>query len=124
MYKFPLFLLMFIFLFLSFIPIVHAEDVNFLELPERVGELFFNGNTFAGGLVCSLIVWMVFLLPSLYLIRNQDTMIALSVILLFTTMILAICVAITWLPVWVLIFIVFTDMIFLASKINTWIGGS
>lgn len=121
-YIFPFFFVVFVML-MSFVKVACASDVDFLDLPTKVGEAF-GISSFAGGLICSLIMFMTFLFPSLYLCKDQNGSIMLIVVLTLGISVMGICIAINWLPIWMLILTIMGIVAIISVSFGHIFGGS
>ena len=98
--KLPFFL--FVFLILTIIPIVHAEDTvphNLLDIPKGIASTL-GISEFAAGLLTSIILLMVCLLPCVVLTIKSPNNAAFVFILITGMSILGFCVAVAWFPIW------------------------
>jgi len=93
-----------------------AGEVNLFDLPSRLAEML-NIPLFAGQILATGIVMLVFLLPVLYLTRGKSV-----VATLFSGFIaLCLCIAIGWLPVWILLVLVLLIAAMWSGKIKEWV---
>lgn len=99
--KLPLFPLFFL-IIQSLILTVHAdtEDVDISQFPSKLAEAL-NIPLFAGQLMASGLIMAFFLLPTLVLTRGKNVI----AVIFMGFMAMSICIALTWLPYWILIVI-------------------
>lgn len=104
--------------FLIIIRPVYAEsDVNLLTIHEALGEKL-GVSIFAGGLICSAILLMMFILPVALINRSRKGG-GTPMAELFTGMtVLGVCVAITWFPVWIFVLIILLIALMFSDKIK------
>jgi len=111
------FLLFSLFFLSVIIPVAYCDaDINIMEIPQQVGESLGipEPNTaFIGGLFMSCIVFLALVMPTL-LLRNKSV----SIIMVF--MVLSFLVAISWLPVWIMLITVLMVTGLMASKMKRW----
>jgi len=80
-----------------FVKVAYAEsEINLMDIPELLGEKL-GINAFAGGLLASIILLAIVVLPCAMLIRGKHAGI---VTILFGMCILGFSVAVGWFPVW------------------------
>lgn len=108
----PIFFCLLLFLIIN--P-VKGDDVNLLDFPEKFGERL-GISTFAAGLILSAILLMAVLLPLNLLVRSSGW---LNIAIGFSLM--GGLVAMTWLPVWVMLMIVLLVAGLYAHKIGKWL---
>ena len=111
----PLFFLMLI------SPVYAEDDVNLLTLHEQLGERLGVG-TFAGGLIASAILLMIFILPVALINRSRKGGGGPVAELFLGLAILGVCVAITWFPVWIFVLLCFLTALMFSDKITGIIG--
>lgn len=98
--KLPFFL--FVFLILTIIPIVRAEDTiphNLLDIPKGLASTL-GISEFAAGLLTTIILLMVCLLPCVVLTIKAQGNAAFVFILIVGLSILGFCTAVSWFPIW------------------------
>jgi len=109
-------------LFFSFVSSVYAEtEVNLLTLHEALGERLGVG-TFAGGLIASSILLMMTILPIALINRSRKGGGGPIAELFMGMVILGVCVAITWFPVWIFVLLCFLVALLFSDKITELIG--
>lgn len=114
--------MLFAFIFqVSFLNIAYAGDeIDITEIPARFGDML--GTTeFVGGLIASAIFLCMFLFPAMFLARGRTSQT--YVILFLGITVLGICVALTWLPVFIFFVLCLLIGLLFAGKIRTFIGG-
>ncbi len=117
--KIPLFL--FVFLILTIIPVVHAEDTiphNLLDIPTGIAEAL-GISTFAAGLLTSIILLMVCVLPFVVLTLRARGNVAMIATLIVGMSVLGFCVAVAWFPIWFFAIIIAVIGLTLASKVTS-----
>ena len=109
--------------FLMLISPVYAEqeDVNLLTLHQQIGERLGVG-TFAGGLIASAILLMMTILPLAMINRSRKGGGSPIAELFMGIVILGVCVAITWFPVWIFVLLCFLTALMFSDKITGVIG--
>lgn len=105
-------------LVLGFVPSVYAqdEDIDVSALPQELSERL-NIPLFAAELLMSGIFLALFLFPTLLLTRNYMAHLVMGL----TTM--GFCIAMGWLPIWILLVIVIMIAMLFSGKIREWITG-
>lgn len=108
--------------FLMLISPVYAQDeVNLLALHEQLGERLGVG-TFAGGLIASAILLMMGILPVALINRSRKGGGGPMAELFIGLVLLGVCVAITWFPVWIFVLLVFLTALMFSDKFTGLIG--
>jgi len=111
-------------LFLMLIMPVYAEDeVNLLTLHEKLGERLGVG-TFAGGLIASSILLMMGILPVALINRSRKGGGGPIAEIFIGMVILGICVAITWFPIWIFVLLIFLIALMFSDKLTGLMGGT
>ena len=119
-------LLLVLFVFTVAIPVVYASDedvVNLPDFPQKLCDaLGMPTNLFAGQLLASSIVLALFLLPVVFACSrfNKDVMIP-SVFVGFLS--LSFCIAVGWLPYWLLIMVAILIALMFGSSVRNLISG-
>jgi len=109
------------FLFIIINP-VHAEsEVNLLNIPEQLGIRLGVG-TFAGGILASVILLMICVLPIALISRKRGTG-SIMAELIVGLAVLGGCVAMAWFPVWIFILLILLISLFFSNKITGLFGG-
>lgn len=116
--KTRLFLLAPLFLVFS-IPSVYAEDVDLSQIPNNLAEKT-GIPLFAGQLLCSAIILFMFLLPLTILTRKRGSSWLAELIVGF--IILGVCIALGWLPYWIMLVICLIVAGMYASKMKNVFG--
>jgi hypothetical protein len=112
------------FFFLSLISPVYAEtDVNLLTLHEALGERLGVG-TFAGGLIASAILLMMTILPVALINRSRKGGGGPIAEIVVGLTVLSVCIAITWLPVWLLLVVTLILALAYMDKIKGVVGSA
>jgi len=108
--------------FLMIIRPVYAEtEVNLLTLHEAMGERLGVG-TFAGGLIVSAILLMMGILPVALINRSRKGGGGPVAELFMGLVILGVCVAITWFPIWIFVLLCFLTALLFSDKITGILG--
>lgn len=112
---------------LSFIPQVYAdeENVNLMDLPKQLSErlgLPTSGDYFAGKLLASMILLIIFLFPTLFLCARFNKDVVFPAIFVGLT-VLGFCVALGWFPVWSFVLIILLVAIIYANTLANIFGG-
>lgn len=92
------------------------EGVDVSEVPERIGNALGMSGTqaeFVGGLIASSLLMAFFILPTLVLTKGKSTI----AVLFIGFMSMTICIALTWLPYWILLFLSLIIAIAYGNKI-------
>jgi len=91
------------------------------QLTERLG-LPDSGDYFAGKILASCILLALFLLPTLFACSKfgKDALIA-SLVVGFS--VLGFCIALGWLPYWILLIICLIVAFMFSGQIRSWISG-
>lgn len=111
----PLFFLMLI------MPVYAETEVNLLALHEALGERLGVG-TFAGGLIASAILLMMGILPVALINRSRKGGGGPIAELFLGMVILGVCVAITWFPLWIFVLLCFLVALLFSDKITGLMG--
>jgi len=115
-----IFLLSLVFLLSFLISIAHAEtDVDISSIPEHLAEKM-GIPLFAGQLLCSGILLSIFVLPTAILTRKRGTSPIAELLVGFV--ILGVCLALGWLPVWILFMLGLLVAFMYADKIAGKLG--
>ena len=105
-------------LFSSLITLVHAEPFNLMELPTYVDTQLGVG-LFIAGLLISLVVLMLILLPVLVVTKGKNF----SLYMILTLVTLAPLTALGWFNSWVFVVIILAIAVGLGQKITDLLGG-
>lgn len=98
-----------------FVEVAHAEDeaeVSLYDIPLKLGEAL-GISTFAGGLLATVILLLIIMLPSGMLIRGKH---AVLFMVIEGNALYGFCVAVAWLPAWSLLILVFILALLFAKK--------
>ena len=112
----PLFFLLLLILVVS--PVHAARSFDIMEVPTYLDEQFACGE-FVGGLLASLILLCIVMLPLMYLTKGK----AYSIYILFGLLVLAPLVGLGWLPVWLYIIIVLLIALGFGKQLAGFFGG-
>jgi len=102
-------------------PVYAQDEVNLLALHEALGERLGVG-TFAGGLIASAILLMMTILPVALINRSRKGGGGPVAEIFIGMVILGVCVAITWFPIWIFILLCFLTALMFSDKITGVIG--
>jgi len=102
-------------------PVYAETEVNLLTLHEALGEKLGVG-TFAGGLIASAILLMMFIMPVALINRSRKGGGGPMAELFIGLTILGVCVAITWFPIWIFVLLCFLVAVMFSDKITGVIG--
>ncbi len=92
-----------------------GESINLFDIPEALGEKL-GVDAFAGGLLASAILILIFILPTTMLLRgSRHTTLIVMALLIF---LYGFCVAISWIPVWTVIVFTFILSLLFAKDIK------
>ena len=119
-------LLLVLFVFAALTSLVYASDedvVNLLDFPQKLCDaLGMPTKLFAGQLLASSIVLALFLLPTVFACSKFNKAVAIpSVFVGFLS--LSFCIALCWLPYWLLIMVAILIGLMFASNFKNLIGG-
>jgi len=124
MNKTSLFLL-FTLAFLVLIPNVYADEedqtVNLAEFPERLAEML-TIPLFASQLLASSIVLSLFVLPTTFACSKFEKDVVIPT-LFVGILSISFCIALTWLPVWIFVILIFLIALMFGDKITGVFGG-
>ena len=110
--------------FLMLISPVYAEtEINLLTLHEALGERLGVG-TFAGGLIASSILLIMGILPVALINRSRKGGGGPIAEIFIGMVILGVCVAITWFPIWIFVLLCFLIALMFSDKLTGLMGGS
>jgi len=103
-----------------FVQVAYArEEISLMDIPELLGEAF-GVSTFAGGLIASLIFSVMVLLPSGMLIRGRHA----SLVMIIEGLgVFAICIAIAWLPLFLIIVLCMIIALLFSGNVRDWLSG-
>jgi uncharacterized membrane protein (DUF106 family) len=106
------------------IPLVHAEEseeVDLSQVPNKLAEML-NIPLFAGQLLASLVFMSLFLLPTVFACSKfeKDVFYPTAFVGFMT---LGVCIAIGWLPFWILLILCMLVAFMFSGKIKGWISG-
>ena len=97
---------------------VYAQDsngeVNLLNIPKRLANAL-NIPQYSAKLIASLVLTMLFIIPTLVLTRN------LYVLLIIGFLSIGVCVAIGWLEAWYIIILVLIVASLWSAKMKAWL---
>jgi len=116
----PPFFVLSLFLFLFSTSIVYAQDIDLTEIPQNLADAT-GIPLFAGKLLCSAILLFMFILPLVVLTRRKGTGYIAELFVGF--MVMGVCVALQWLPYWIIIVLLLIVAGTYASKIKGVFGG-
>lgn len=91
--------------------------IDLLNIPTQLGAAL-GVSPFVGGLIASTFMLLMFDMPIIIFGRDQPMIIA-----VMTIMVLCIDVALTWLPYFTLVIMIFMLALLFASEMRTWITG-
>jgi hypothetical protein len=97
-------------------PLPMTTGIDFTQIPTQLG-LALNISPFAAGILASAFLLLMFSMPILIFSKN------LMLATIMTILILCCTVAMTWLPYWCLLIIIFMCALLFASEMRTWITG-
>lgn len=114
--------LLFTLVFLALIPIVYADDpVNLSDFPQQLATQL-TIPLFAGQILASSIILGLFLLPTVFACSKfERDVIFPSLFMGFLS--LSFCIAVGWLPTWLLLIVVLIVVALLSGNLRSWIGG-
>jgi hypothetical protein len=116
----PLLALLVIFVVMA-LPIVHAVDpndeVNLMDLPQRFADAF-NIGLFPAQIFTTGIIMMIFMLPIAIWSKSLIPPIFVGFI------VMGLCVALTWLPVWFLVVTAMLVALMFAGGMRNWLSGT
>ena len=93
---------------------VRAADIDITEFDDRIGAALGVG-AFAGGLIISFVVWFIFTVFVAMITRRFPSAFYLT---LQTVILMSVCIAFGWFPVWTLIVIVFVFALWFSTKVT------
>jgi len=114
--------LLFTLVFLALIPTVYADDpVNLSDLPQQLATQL-TIPLFAGQILASSIILALFLLPTVFACSKfgKDVIFP-SLFMGFLS--LSFCIAVGWLPTWILLITVLIVVALLSGQLRNWVGG-
>lgn len=115
----PLLALLAIFIVMA-LPVVHAVDENdevyLLDLPQKFADAF-NIPLFPAQIFTTAIIMMIFMLPIAIWSKTIVPPIFVGII------IMGLCIALSWLPVWFLVVTAMLVSLMFAGKIRDWVSG-
>lgn len=95
-----------------------TDEISLPDLPHHLAVML--GTTdFIGGLLATGIFFMLFIVPILFLTKGRNVLLSLTSGIL----VLGICTALTWLPVWILIIIGLLIALMFSGAARGWITG-
>ena len=112
----PFFL--FFLLILVITPVHAARSFDITEIPVLIDEQFGCGE-FIGGLLASLALLSIVMLPLMYLTKGK----AYGIYIIFGLSVLGVLVALGWAPVWLYIIIILALAIGFGRKLADLLGG-
>jgi len=118
MNKAALFPLFFLLVIILVAPVHAATSFDIMEVPTYIDEQFGCGE-FVGGLLASLVLLSLILLPLMYLTKGK----AYGIYIVFGLLVLAPLVGLGWLPVWLYIIIILALAIGFGRKLAEVLGG-
>ena len=89
-----------------------SEGINLTDIPIRLAEGI-NVDVFCGGLICSLILMLILVLPMVIVVRGKHGSLFLEVGAIL--MIMGICIGIGWLPIWFLLIIALVSALMISD---------
>jgi len=117
-FLYPLFLFLLIFLFST--SIVYAQDIDLTEIPQNLADKM-GIPLFAGELLCSAILLFMFILPLTLISRRKGTGHVAELFVGF--MVMGVCVALEWLPAWIIVVLLLIVAGMYAGKVKGLFGG-
>jgi uncharacterized Tic20 family protein len=115
----PLLALLIIFVVMA-LPVVHAVDENdevyLLDLPQKFADAF-NIGLFPAQIFTTGIIMMIFMLPIAIWSKSLVPPIFVGFV------VMGLCVALSWLPVWFLVVTAMLVALMFAGGMSTWISG-
>lgn len=102
-----------------FVKVAHAENgINLLDLPAQLGEKLGIG-AFAGGILATSILILIFVLPTGMLIRKHGEL----VLIAETICLMSFSIAVLWCPVWILLILCLIIGLMYSGKAREWVSG-
>jgi len=101
-------------MFLFSISPAHAEDIDFSVIPQNLADKM-GIPLFAGQLLCSTIILLIFVLPTALIARKKNASPIAE--LMLGLCIMGFCLALGWLPYWILLILVMLVAFMYADKI-------
>jgi hypothetical protein len=92
------------------------SGIDLTQVPTQLGAAL-NISSFAAGLIASAFMLLLFDLPIVVFSRNA------MLLSVMTILVLCIDVALTWLPYFTLVIVIFMLALLFASEMRTWITG-
>jgi len=92
------------------------SGIDLTQVPTQLGAAL-NISSFAAGLIASAFMLLLFDLPIVIFSRNT------MLLSVMTILVLCIDVALTWLPYFTLVIVIFMLALLFASEMRTWITG-
>jgi len=103
-------------MFLFSISPAHAEaDIDFSAIPQNLADKM-GIPLFAGQLLCSTIILLIFILPTALIARKKNASPIAELVLGLCAM--SVCLALGWLPYWLLLILSFLIALMYADKIT------
>jgi len=103
-------------MFLSSMSTVKAEaDIDFSAIPQNLADKM-GIPLFAGELLCSTILLLIFVLPTALIARKKNASPIAELCLGLCSM--GVCLALGWLPYWILLILAFLISLMYADKIT------
>ena len=108
-----------VFMLTAVVNVAYATEdaINLTEFPKQLAETL-NIIEFAGGVLATLILMSLFLLPAMILAR-KNYMLHLT----FVLSVMCFAIAVGWLPVWLLLLTVMVVAALWSGKVRDWISG-
>lgn len=103
----------------SLIPI-HAENIDLTTIPQYLGDNLGIG-TFAGGILCFILLMMMTVLPMAIITRGKKS--GFIPELALTIGVMGFCIAIEWLPYWFLLILSMLIALMFSGKMRDLITG-
>ena len=114
-------LALFIVLVVMALPVVHAVDENdevyLLDLPQKFADAF-NIGLFPAQIFTTAIIMMTFMLPIAIWSKSIFPPLFVGFI------VMGLCIALSWLPVWFLVVLAMLVAIMFAGRMRDWVSGS
>lgn len=111
--------LLFTLAFLFLVPTVYADEedaVNLAEFPERLSAMLLIP-LFSAQLLASTIVLALFILPTTFACSKYDRDVVIPT-LFVGILSISFCIALTWLPVWIFVLLIFLVALMFGDRIT------
>lgn len=107
-------------IFSCLITVVRADTFEIMEVPTYIDNQLGCG-TFIGGMIASIVVLCLTLIPIIVLTRGSSRLMSLYMLVGFVD--LGLVVALGWFPIWIFIIIVVAISVGLGREITAALGG-